>query len=351
MNQSSEKDFVVSFTRDFTFKVNIIVLIIHIALLCLFIVGQVKVMVYVNLFSITYYVIILFFSKKHFYLFTRLTCIEVIIHSMLATLTLGWEWGFELYFFAICPIVFYFDYIAIKLKDPGFKPVISTIVVAITLAITALISGFTQAETVFEGTAMRQVAVMSNALISFLFCVYFLYLYKKMAVDSEEIIRNMARKDTLTGLYNRRTLLELLTTSLKDVSTPTRYFVALMDIDDFKKINDTYGHTVGDQVLVEVANILETLNHQGLHVSRWGGEEFLIYGPPTVTYDVITRQLDQVLKTIETKVFYHGEMSFHVTLTAGLALGGEIGEFDQVIGQADSLLYQGKHNGKNQLVT
>lgn len=351
MHLRNEKEFIVAFTADFTFKVNIIVLMIHIGLLVMFYLGQVTILVYVNIFSIVYYIIILFFSKKHFFLFTRLTCIEVILHSMIATLVLGWEWGFELYFFAVCPIIFYFDYIAIKLKATSFKPLTSTIIVALILAITALMSGFTKSETMLNISSLNQLGLMMNALISFSFCIYFLYLYKKMALDSEQIIRTMATTDTLTNLNNRAHLLALFSESQKSLAHGTPYTIALMDVDNFKKINDTFGHTKGDEVLYKVATVLKAFEPRGMHIARWGGEEFLAYIPGTIDDQEIHQTLTQLLKEVANLTFTEKDKSFHITITIGLAKGYKPQHMDEVINIADERLYQGKNQGKNQLVS
>ena len=123
----------------------------------------------------------------------------------------------------------------------------------------------------------------------------------------------------------------------------------MCDIDFFKKVNDSYGHDIGDKVLAGVAQTLvESVSEECL-VSRWGGEEFLIVFP-----NMNGDEARSVLETIKTRVkkteFDTGSRTFTITVTYGLAEYGFNGDSEAVVKEADEKLYIGKENGRDQIV-
>ena len=120
------------------------------------------------------------------------------------------------------------------------------------------------------------------------------------------------------------------------------------DIDDFKKVNDTYGHDFGDIVLVEVSKSLKKSTRDDDYVCRWGGEEFLIIinGNKKITKDVAER-MRQTISEIEIPF---GKETVHITMTFGITESIPGYSVDKLIAIADENLYKGKQNGKNQVV-
>ena len=124
--------------------------------------------------------------------------------------------------------------------------------------------------------------------------------------------------------------------------------MVLGDIDFFKKVNDVYGHACGDQVLIEISQIMKkNLKGKGF-VCRWGGEEFLIvYRDHKVEKAV--KELEKLLQEIrETEIEYQQE-KVHVTMTFGM-VQGTMDTPDSMLSEADQKLYIGKQNGRNQIV-
>ena len=168
-------------------------------------------------------------------------------------------------------------------------------------------------------------------------------------------VQDLSLTDELTGLNNRRYLKS---------NTPEMFFlaarqgrpmgVAMFDLDDFKHLNDTYGHPVGDQVLVEFANILKQSFRQSDIIIRYGGEEFL-----AVLFDanVIESKniLEKARKKFEAKTFYSDNAEeFHATVSIGLCSDYVYSNktediLDTFISNADIALYQSKTNGKNRV--
>lgn len=158
---------------------------------------------------------------------------------------------------------------------------------------------------------------------------------------------NKLKKDYLTGLYNRFAIIEKIE-ELKDKN----YSLIIGDIDYFKKINDQYGHLVGDYVLKEIAKILEnSIGKKGI-VGRYGGEEFLII-LPTFELEDAYNLIDKIRKLIEKskiKVRYRDCIKeFYISMTFGITSNNLDKTINELISEADKALYRGKNNGRNQV--
>lgn len=168
--------------------------------------------------------------------------------------------------------------------------------------------------------------------------------------DLRKKLEQAAITDPLTTLMNRRGMLERLE---QEVSRLKRRglsgCIILSDIDNFKSINDTLGHDYGDYVLESVANImLKSLRKEDL-VSRWGGEEFLIFLSDT-DIDNGFNIIDKLRESISSYSFEFQGVTKTVTMTFGLTLYNVEQTIDQNIKVADELLYSGKTSGKNRVV-
>lgn len=171
----------------------------------------------------------------------------------------------------------------------------------------------------------------------------------KKANDS---LRDLAVRDSLTGLYNHRYFQDALS---REVAVAKRYnhqlSLLLLDIDFFKKINDTYGHPMGDYVLQEISTLLVKLVRNCDIVARYGGEEFAVILPQTGTTGakVLAHRLR---RGVEQHLIRQGDLHVQVTVSIGLA-STEILHSDfsgsTLITQCDDALYLAKHNGRNRL--
>ena len=157
-----------------------------------------------------------------------------------------------------------------------------------------------------------------------------------------EKVRQLAITDYLTDLYNRQYLDQEIQRSLEYDQIGS---ILLMDVDDFKKVNDTYGHHIGDQILTQVASILKTSIRTTDIAARWGGEEVAVYLP-----DVDTTIANQVGKRIIKRI--SSETNPKVTVSCGIATWDKeerTADILQLIRWADQALYEAKNNGKNQV--
>jgi len=163
-------------------------------------------------------------------------------------------------------------------------------------------------------------------------------------------LERLARHDELTNLYNRRVMEELIAIEVKRTYRTRRGFaLAIADLDDFKYINDTYGHDCGDLVLKQLATILRSSLRTTDYAGRWGGEEFLLLFPET-TCSGAKVVMERIRRLVEKeKIIYEGT-TIHVTITIGFSYQHEDFARDELLHKADQALYQGKRSGKNRVV-
>ena len=161
-----------------------------------------------------------------------------------------------------------------------------------------------------------------------------------------QILKRVAYRDELTGLYNRRFVVEKLA---QDLMEPNRQDALVMiDVDDFKHVNDCYGHDAGDMVLVCISNIMESVCRRH-KVVRWGGEEFLII-LMAVTKQECFEVCEEIRKEIQAFPFLQGNTTFYCTVTLGISLYDKEQSFKMNMTHADMALYRGKKTGKNRTV-
>lgn len=166
-----------------------------------------------------------------------------------------------------------------------------------------------------------------------------------------ETTSDLVRHDQLTGVLNRRGLEE---TFAKEAARATRHetslCVALIDIDNFKKLNDSMGHDTGDEALIHLAAVCrETLRPQDT-IARYGGEEFIILLPDTPLNDA-TSALTRLQRELTKKFFLHANEKILITFSAGVTQMNSEDNQAAVIKRADEAMYQAKKTGKNRVVS
>jgi len=155
----------------------------------------------------------------------------------------------------------------------------------------------------------------------------------------------LSNSDSLTGLWNHGYFQYLLSEEIKNASSKKEHFSVLMiDLDDFKKFNDTYGHQAGDLILKSIANNFRDVSRKIDIIARYGGEEFSIILPNTKKEEALILA-ERLRKSVETKPELKG-----VTISIGIATYPEDGEEKEaLIRKADQALYEAKRTGKNRV--
>jgi len=170
---------------------------------------------------------------------------------------------------------------------------------------------------------------------------------------AQDELQKLARTDSLTGLFNRRHFFEI---AEKEFAKSIRYHrplsVILFDIDLFKDINDTYGHIIGDQVLIQIGKLLLERGRQTDMAARYGGEEFVILLTETNCVDAKI-VAERLRKLVEESPIHNDKGTIHLTASFGVAGMGKdptTKTLDRLISQADQALYEAKRTGRNQVV-
>lgn len=180
--------------------------------------------------------------------------------------------------------------------------------------------------------------------------------YAAVAIENAKLyqeIESMAITDAITGMYNHRQFQEMLGDEMARFKRYQRQLSLLMiDIDDFKHFNDTYGHQTGDSVLKVIAQIMQQNVRKVDIISRYGGEEFAIILPETSIEDAKI-VAEKVRKAVEQNIFLNPEnnepLGEKITISGGIAACTSGMDKEELIRQSDTALYQSKHDGKNRI--
>jgi diguanylate cyclase (GGDEF)-like protein len=162
-------------------------------------------------------------------------------------------------------------------------------------------------------------------------------------------LRGLIMRDGLTGLYNHTAIKEHLQREVARAARGSQPLVlAMIDLDFFKRINDTWGHPAGDQVLRALARIMHQRFRRGDLIGRYGGEEFSAILPSTSSDDAV-RVLNDVREAFSRIRFHAGDAEFSATFSAGIAALGPNDDAESLLYRADLMLYRAKEDGRNRI--
>ena len=165
--------------------------------------------------------------------------------------------------------------------------------------------------------------------------------------ESLQQVEHLAVTDTLTQAFNRRKFDEIVDQSTRQEGTALKRFSLIMlDIDHFKQVNDSHGHSIGDEVLKHLCRVIRGVIRQGDQLIRWGGEEFLILLPETTVVDA--EPLAERIRS-EVAVATFAEVG-SITISLGVAQLLPDDTIDHLIKRVDHALYQAKQAGRNRVV-
>ena len=339
--------------------------IMHLTFLVIFMITGIVSMMFFNFISVTFYLATAILVsrnliEKHPLLWTIVLYTEVTLHGLLATLITGWDSGFFMYMMVMLAIA---PYMLFRNCSPKKFTVTTITMCGVTCVFyLVLIFYLNFNSTLLESrdrvisptavTVMRGINIFFNITTIFGFTLLFILeiyaLIRKQNLTNAQL-EYTASHDALTGLYNRNSLrgfLEELEESNEN------YCVAMGDLDNFKRINDTYGHACGDAVLRSVAEVIVTMTGSRDLACRWGGEEMLIimYGTRSECLSLIESLRVQINRLgIES-----GGKPVDVSMTFGFADCTENtpdGNIEHLISIVDSRLYTGKKGGKNVVIS
>lgn len=328
------------------------VLVFHIFLHFIFKSENIVLIETINFISIlNYFIAYIFFKKQKFEIVYFMTIFEIVTFAFIATICLGNSLLFYTYNIAVMPIMSIYLYYnrCIKNKINNiYKITISMFVLfSILFFIECIYLGNNSYYTISNnGFKMLFFLNSLNIIAAVIFgSILFLTMAITMHKKYEKIINEhsyLAMHDTLTKLPNRNALNnEIQILKEKEID----YCVIIADIDDFKQINDTYGHDCGDYILKEISDILSTYSNNNIKMFRYGGEEILFIS--SNNYD-IEKYFNKIRKTIQNYNFRYNKKIIKVSMTFGIS--NMLNDFDKMLKNADEKLYKGKKIGKNVVI-
>jgi two-component system cell cycle response regulator len=167
---------------------------------------------------------------------------------------------------------------------------------------------------------------------------------------AQAMMAEMSTVDELTQLHNRRYFIEALEGEFERANRyETEMALVILDLDNFKKVNDTYGHPTGDKVLSGIGKILKKLVRRSDLACRYGGEEFAVV-LPNVSKESIYTVYDRFREMVSKQSFGHESKQFHITVSIGIAFSNDAESSDDLLAHADQALYQAKESGRNRIV-
>lgn len=324
-------------------------LTIHIVMFIVFLTHQVMPMAYFNIFSILFYIsTFILIKKEKEKLFVVSVFAEVLVHMFLAIIFVGWGAGFQVTLIGITIMVFYAEYAGRVIKINHVNGISMSIVIMVVYLLAYIITTAYPPAYKFPEITEFWLQILWG-IITFVIVIMFLEIFVLITSRSEKNLSEQVAHDELTGLFSRHFMSEYLERIMNE-NTKSRYWIAMADIDDFKKVNDTYGHNCGDYVLKTLAELIRTELHH-TEVCRWGGEEFLMVGENRSGMEEESSGLDRIRRIISEFGFDYEGQQLKITITIGIACYDESYTRDEWINKADECLYIGKNSGKNQVVT
>lgn len=282
-----------------------------------------------------------------------ITYIEIVLHSFVATIFVGWQYGFAQYLIAIIPICYYMCYTMSTKRRKMLIANECALFAVLAFLSCKILSFYIEPAYELYLKKLELALYIFNSVCTFLFLIVFslIFIYEMHSSSIQlrrqnAILEKLASTDPLTGLYNRRSMNLFLNQAYE---AGAGFSVIMCDIDNFKKINDSYGHDFGDVVLKEIAQTTTEQVKDSGYVCRWGGEEILILISSPVK-EKANRIAEDIRRNVANHVFQFNSKWIHCTLTLGVSTHNDGRTLEEIITKADYNLYIGKRNGKNVVI-
>lgn len=219
-----------------------------------------------------------------------------------------------------------------------------SISIATTLSFFACFYMFFEPEYLYQ--YVRYIVYFGLGLFISNYFSYSLNVYRRLQYEHENHLKSLSYTDSLTKIYNRQYLNDNLMHWINKAEDGSIFSLIMFDLDDFKKLNDTYGHNIGDIILIEVSRIVKDNLHENAILSRWGGEEFMILIP-----DLGHKKSLETAQVLCNKIEHIFKNKYCVTASFGVKTYCEGDTIEVMLNQVDSKMYLAKKRGKNQVVS
>lgn len=275
-----------------------------------------------------------------------ISSVSVVLFSFIGDFTFGWNYGSHFFLVCLTPLI---------LASNDISRIEKLIRCSICITIYASMLQLVMNLGFHHGH--DQVELVSNLLgdinlfVAFSILGFVMIHYSKAVKSNEKKLKELVNSDQLTGIPNRRCIYQIIDSQISNYNRcKEKFVVGLVDIDDFKKVNDTYGHLVGDKVLNGTVKCMQSQLRKNDFIGRWGGEEFLIILPQIDLQNSLPL-FARVQKSFANNKLDCNEYKLPITITIGIAEYDQDQTTDELIRHADDFLYVGKQNGKNTIVS
>lgn len=341
-NQNEDK-----YIKQVYSKIILLAIFSHLSYIIIFLFLAIPVLVIYNIASVLFYCLMQFIvNRGHYSLAVSVIHIEVTLFSVLSTVYGGWGIGMWFYLVAMICLTYFCPY------KKRYVPYLFSIIEMVIFVSLKLYTVFVNSNLVDIADRYIIWLFIYNALAGFTIILFSSFISKLSAVVSQielqkenQNLNTLASYDQLTGLLNRHALLNKM-----DDHEIENTIVVLGDVDNFKLINDSWGHGCGDMVLSKLSEIMKEYLNTKADICRWGGEEFVI-----VFYNTSLSEVKNNINMMYTDIlnynFLYRGSHFNITLTFGISTYTEGISREDLITVADRKMYNGKMRGKNQVVS
>lgn len=339
----------------------LLIMAVHILYFLYFAVRDVQSMAMYNAIVVMVYLLCLFLINRYLFVYAvGIGIIEISVQTVFTSIMLGNRWGF--YFFNFVSVV---PAAMRSNKEEMFMPQkLSNIMAVMSVDIVSFYIAYYLSRKftpIYTLTEIERICVyLLNATFTFIALIMMGYKAFKNAyrvtqstLRTNAALNSLAATDPLTGLWNRRSMdLRLREKNSKNNIDTSPFSLLMLDIDFFKRINDSYGHNIGDNVLVNIAECIKNQLRYGDVASRWGGDEFLILLNNTSITDArsAAERIRAAVENCVTEIDDKMKTKIKCTVTIGVTTTFPADmNIETVISLADKRLYHGKQKGRNRV--
>lgn len=265
--------------------------------------------------------------------------LDVLVHACIYNLFLGAREAFFLYPFIIIPVTFFFSIRDLKHSHVLPNSVVLSMISVVMMLVTLNRAPLAPMEDLTLSRQFFQVNVLMCALLLSVYTSEFM----TETLSTQDNLSFHAENDSLTGLRNRYGF-----GKETERLHGTQYCLVMCDIDDFKQVNDLYGHSVGDMILSKIGQLMLSCVRKEDIICRWGGEEFLLVIRSDM--DATCAAVERIRRKLSTAAVQADNTPVTVTMTFGAVDCLEAESFDELVKLADGNLLRGKRSGKNCLM-
>lgn len=332
--------------------------LVHGVLMLIFLAADVIPLAMFNVLSVVVYIFCFILCRSGHIMPVYVSIVlEVTFYTVISTYFVGLRCGTYCFLFSIIPIIIYFGSYLIKGKQ-RWSVILVLILNFVTFVVLYLV--FFNVEPVYHVEPGIMLSLVVFSAFAMVFSILFynaIYIYSSenqisiLEQENKQLSAD-AHEDALTSLLNRRGFLPLVRSLMEPgkAGRKSSFCIAFCDLDDFKRVNDSYGHEAGDEVLLHSTEIIQS-ELPGSDICRWGGEEFVIL-LKDCDLPTARSKVERLRKTVESNPTKFVGKQIFVTMTIGLEENlDSYDNPDDIIKKADERMYYGKQHGKNMLVS